>query len=109
MIEGIINLQFEQIFSWINVRIIAPDARGFRDKGVLVHRLAVSFSPKNKGLVVFQSESDKRERSISTRCFEVVGNEGEGEEGVRIHFNPWTTWVEVVIHGVGFLDGERTQ
>ena len=65
---------------------------------MLINFLGVSFSPEDEGLVVLQSESDKRERSISTLGFEVAGNEGEGEERIRVRFDPGTSWVEVVIH-----------
>src|SRR5579863_3576027 len=97
MIEGIVDLQLVQVVAWVDVRIVAPNARWFRDKGVLVNLLAVSLGPKNKRLVVLQSESDKRERSISTLGFEVAGDEGEGEERIHVCFDPGTSWVEVVI------------
>src|SRR5579863_3103525 len=98
MIEGVVDLQFAQVLAWVDVRVIAPDTRWFRDKGVLVNLLAISLGPKNERLIVLQSESDKRERSISTLGFEVVGNEGECEERIRVRFDPGTSWVEVVIH-----------
>src|SRR5579863_1124010 len=76
---------------------------------MLIHLLVVSLCSKDKWFIVFQSESDKRERSISTLGLEVAGNKGECEEGVGIGFDPGTSWVEVVICGAGFLLGERTQ
>ena len=64
---------------------------------MLIHLFAISFCAEYEQLVVLQSKSDKRERSITTGCFEVPGNEGEGEEGIGVHLDPWATWVEVII------------
>src|SRR5579863_1293304 len=97
MIKGVVDLQPIQVFTQVDVGVIASNMRWFGDKRVLVDFLAISLSPKDKRLVVLQSESDKRERSISTLGFEVVGNEGEGEERIHVCFDPGTSWVEVVI------------